>query len=206
MRFHLCTAAAMSFALFLVSFEFAKSNDATAREFLGDDSQKYEKIASLTETTRDYDADRNRINDLVSKHQGIIQLERAAGLAGRRTLDLGVGVPPDRFDAFIDAVKAIGTTVQVEIIKNNKTDEYLQLRAKRATLEKVRSDLEALQGAGGGSVDERIHVSNRLAEIEGHIQELRVSLGEFDTQNERCVVQLRLQEPDAASSNSWFRR
>ena len=198
-------AAAAFLALFLFP-ALAKNDHATAREFADvAESQKYEKIATLVETTRDYDADRKRVEDLISKHQGIVQVERAAGLAGRRMLDVGVGLPPDRFDAFIDAARAVGTTVQVEVIKNNKTDEYLQLRAKRATLEKARARLEALQ-ASNGSVEEGIHVNNRLSEIEGHIQELGVSLGEFDTQNERCMVKLRLQEPDADASSPWSRR
>jgi len=192
------------------SFEFAKNNYATTLKLVGPsgqsvgDSQKYEKIATLTELTCNYDADRKRIDDLLTSHQGIVQFERANGLEGRRTLYLGVGVPPDRFDAFIEAVKAVGTNAQVEVIKNDKTNEYLQLRAKRATLEKARSGLEALQ-ASGGSVDERIHVQNRLTEIEERIQELGVSLGEFDSQNELCTVKLTLKEATRAASN-WSQR
>jgi hypothetical protein len=191
------------------SFEFAKNNYATAPKLLGPsgqpvgDIQKYEKIATLTELTRDFDADRKRVDDLIAKQQGVVQFERATGLAGRRALYLGVGVPPDRFDAFIDSVKTIGTNAQIEIIKNDKTNEYLQLRAKRATLEKARAGLEALQG---GSVDERIHVQNRLTEIEERIQELGVSLGEFDNQNELCTVKLTLTETTGAAPTSWGRR
>jgi Domain of unknown function (DUF4349) len=134
-----------------------------------------------------------------------VQFERATGLIGRRMLYLGVGVPPDRFDAFIDAIKAIGTSAQIEIIKNDKTNEYLQLHAKRATLEKAKAGLEALQ-ASGGSIDERVHVQNRLTEIEEQLQELGVSLGEFDTQNELCTVKLTLRETAQAASRSWSRR
>src|SRR5215475_13344733 len=118
----------VSRSLAVAVFLLLLHDHATAREFFGvGDSEKYEKIATLTETTRDYDADRKRVDDLISTHQGIIQLERAAGLKGRRILDLAVGLPPGRFDAFIEAAKAVGTNVQAEIIKNNKTDEYLLL-------------------------------------------------------------------------------
>jgi len=205
------TFAYMTLAPRSQSFDMTKNNYATGTKLAGPscqpvgDSQKYEKIATLTEVTRDYDADRKRVDDLISKHQGIVQFERASGLPGRRTLYLGVGVPPDHFDAFIDAVKAIGRNTQVEIIKNDKTNEYLQLRAKRATLEKARSGLEAVQ-ASGGSVDERIHVQNRLTEIEERIQELGVSLGEFDSQNELCTVKLTLSETAGPTSNPWSRR
>jgi hypothetical protein len=192
------------------SFDLTKNNYATGQKIVGPagqpvgDSQKYEKIATLTEVTRDYDADRKRVEGLISSQQGIVQFERAIGLVGHRTLYLGIGVPPDRFDSFIDATKAIGTSAQVEIIKNDKTNEYLQLRAKRATLEKAKAGLEALQ-ASGGSIDERVHVQNRLTEIEQQLQDLGVSLGEFDAQNELCTVKLTLREA-AAASRSWSRR
>ena len=232
MRFNLWLAIALAIAIFLAlfafrlvveppeaspayaslgrlqSFDFTKNNYATAPKLQGlgqsvGDSQKYEKIATLTELTQDFETDRKRVGDLIAKQQGIVQFERATGLAGRRVLYLGVGVPPDHFDAFIDAVKTTGTSAQIEIIKNDKTNEYLQLRAKRATLDKARAGLEALQG---GSVDERIHVQNRLTEIEERTQELGVSLGEFDSQNELCTVKLTLVETAVAAPTSWGRR
>ena len=143
------------------------------------ESQKYEKIGSLTQSTSDYDVDRHRIDELVTSSQAIVQLERAVGLKGGRVVQLGIGVPPDKFDVFIEAARVIGRTLSVEIIKNDKTNEYLQLRAKRDTLAKARAALEELK-AGGGSIDERVNVQTRLTEIEQQIQDLGVSLGEFD--------------------------
>jgi hypothetical protein len=191
------------------SFENARKNYATggklapgsAGQPIGD-SQKYEKVATLTELTSDYETDRRSVDALVASHQGIVQLERAAGLTGRRALFLGIGVPPDRFDAFIEAAKAIGRNAQLEIVKNDKTNEYLRLRARRTTLEKARAALDALQ-VSGASIDERIKVQNRLTELEEQIQELAVSLGEFDSQNELCTVRLTLREQPTRAERSW---
>jgi hypothetical protein len=71
------------------------------------------------------------IEGRIAEYGGVTQLERASGLTGFRTLHLGIGVPPDRFDGFITAIRAIGRTAQIEIVKNDKTNEYLQLRARR---------------------------------------------------------------------------
>jgi hypothetical protein len=169
------------------------------------DSQKYEKVATLTELTDDFEADRKRIDSLVAEHAGIVQLESATGLAGRRMRYLGIGVPPDRFDAFIAAVTAVGKSAQVEIVKIDRTNEYLQLRAKRTTLEKALAGVEAIKAAGG-SVDERLNAQNRQTEIEQRLQELAVSLGEFDAQNELCTVKLTLREVLAAAPRAWSRR
>ena len=169
------------------------------------ESQKYEKIGSLMQSTNDYDVDRRRVDELVTSMQGIIQLERAVGLKGGRVVQLGIGVPPDKFDAFIEGSRVIGRTLSVEIIKNDKTNEYLQLRAKRETLAKARAALEEIK-AGGGSIDERVNVQTKLTDVEQQIQDLGVSLGEFDSQNELCTVKLTLREVRAPRAVSMARR
>ena len=96
-------------------------------------SQKYEKIASLTQRSTAFESDRAKVDAGIAAHQGIVQVERGSGLKGRRVLHLGIGVPPEQFDAFIETVRAIGTTALITTVKNDKTNEYLQLRAKRTT-------------------------------------------------------------------------
>lgn len=184
-------------------FETNRRNYATSKKFDGlaagpqgqpiGDSQKYEKIGSLAQVSNDYDADRRRFDALIGESGAIVQLERTTGLKGYRTAHLGIGVPPDRFDGFVDKAREIGRNVDIEIVKNDKTTEYLQLKAKRATLEKARTALEELK-SGGGSTTERVAVQSRLTEIEQQIQELGVSLGEFDSENELCTVKLQLRE------------
>ena len=193
------------------SFENARKNYASFKSKLAEaapsigDSQKYEKIASLAETTVEFEADRARVAELIAANKSVVQLERATGLKGSRVLHLGIGVPPEKFDSFVEAAKGIGKNIEIEIIKNDKTNEYLQLRAKRTTLEKARTALEALKSSGG-SVEERINVQSRLTEIEEKIQELGVSLGEFDPENELCTVKLTLREWAGPASKPMLRR
>jgi hypothetical protein len=191
------------------SVEVARKNYATTKLPAGPhagDSQKYEKVATLTKLTDDYEADRNRIDSMVAAHAGIVQIESATGLVGQRMRFLGIGVPPDRFDAFIVAVTAVGKSAQVEIVKIDRTNEYLQLRAKRTTLEKAVTGIEAIKGATGGSVNERLNAQNKQTEIEQRLQELAVSMGEFDAQNELCTVKLTLREIRAAAPGAWSGR
>lgn len=169
------------------------------------DSQKFEKIGSVTQSTTAFDEDRKAADRLIESEQGIVQVERATGLRGYRLVHLGIGVPPDRFDGFIEKARAIGKAQAIEIVKNDKTNEYLQMKAKRATLEKARAALEELK-AGGGSLDERVNVQTRLTDIEQQIQDLGVSLGDFDTENELCTVRLTLQEVVPAQPLSMARR
>lgn len=190
-----------------VSFELTRKNYASSRQKVGmpatdgqgagsagsPENERYEKVGTLAQVTRSFDQDRKRLNDLIAGNKAVLQLERAAGLNGGRSLQLGIGVPPDKFDAFVEAARLVGRNTSIEVVKNDKTNEYLQLKAKRATLEKARTALEELR-AGGGSTQERVGVQNRLTEIEQQIQDLGVSLGEFDTQNELCTVKVSLRE------------
>jgi hypothetical protein len=174
------------------AFDLSRKNYAKSLSGPGD-SQRYEKIATVTQLTQSFDTDRKRVETAIAEQGGIVQLERASGLNGSRVLHLGIGVPPAQFDMFVDTVRAIGAASQIEIVKNDKTNEYLQLRARRTTLEKARTALEGLKEQGG-STDERVKVYNRLAEIEQQIQDLGVALGDFDNQNELCTVKLTLRE------------
>ena len=192
------------------SFENSRKNYASSKALQATgqpigDSQKYEKIGSLTQTSKAFDTDRSQVDAVVEAKKAIVQLERATGLSGSRVLHLGIGVPPDNFDGFIEDLRKIGNSTAIEIVKNDKTNEYLQLRAKRATLEKARASLEGLQ-ASGGSIDERVKVQNRLTEIEQEIQNLGVALGDYDSANELCTVRLTLREGRQVVAASWSRR
>ncbi|MBX9926905.1 MAG: DUF4349 domain-containing protein [Hyphomicrobiaceae bacterium] len=169
------------------------------------DTQKYEKIATLSQTTTAYETDRAKVATAIDAHGGLVQIERAAGLKGRRSIYLQIGVPPDKFETFTAALQAIGQGASIDIIKNDKTNEYLELKARRTTLEKARNALEAL-AATGGSIDERIKLQNRLTEVEEKLQALGVSLGEFDTQNELCTVRLTLTERQPPRGQSFATR
>ncbi|MGL4239593.1 MAG: DUF4349 domain-containing protein [Beijerinckiaceae bacterium] len=169
------------------------------------ESQKYEKIATIGLSTTEFETHRSAVDRLVRDMGGQVQLERLQGLAGRRMLNLGIGVPPEQFDAFIEQARKLGKETGLTIVKNDKTNDYLKLRARRATLEKTRTQLETLQAAGG-SVDERLKVQAQLFELEEKIQEMGVSLGEFDVSNELCTVKLTLAETRAVAGPTELQR
>lgn len=193
------------------SVELTRKNYASAKQAAlaggqpGSDVQKFEKIANLAQTTARFDEDKAALLKAIGAHSAIVQLERSSGLSGSRSLYLGIGVPPDSFDTFVEAAKIIGRNVQIEVVKNDKTNEYLQLKARRTTLEKARTALESLSSSGG-SIDERVLVQSRLTEIEQGLQDLGVALGEFDTENELCTVKLTLSEQRDAAPRSLARR
>ncbi len=155
--------------------------------------QKYEKIAEVKAKSYRFEEEEIQIRNQIKQHSALIQFERKSGNKGARNLNLVIGVPPENFDALYNNLTKIGKIQAKQITKTDKTNEYKELNAKKASLEKIRASLIALKEKGG-KIDEYMSLENRILEIEQKLQELGVSLGDFDDENEFCTVQLSLIE------------
>lgn len=185
------------------SFEFSRKNYASSKyEYKSQSSdgsltstvdQKYEKIASVTSSTTDFENDEIKIRKQIEQNNSIIQFEQKNGLAGSRSLNLAIGVPPQNFDKIIEEIKKIGVVKSLNISKVDKTNEYRELQAQRISLEKTRESLINLK-SHNGSIEERINLENQILSIEQQIQGLGVSLGDFDEVNEFCTIKLVINE------------
>lgn len=156
-------------------------------------SQKYEKVATLRSKSSQFEADDARLKAMVKGFGAVIQYEQNTGNVGQRSLNLLIGVKPERFDSFYIEVQKIGLILSKSITKTDKTNEYLQLNAKRISLEKTRNALLELKSRGG-QIDEYIGLENRILEIEGQLQDLGVQIGDYDEENEFCTVRFSMYE------------
>ncbi|MEL6380508.1 MAG: DUF4349 domain-containing protein [Pseudomonadota bacterium] len=155
--------------------------------------QKFEQIANMAAASTQFAEDEARIRTTVDGYEGLIQFEQRAGLAGRRTLQLAIGIAPEGFDALVSNLRGVGTLTRFQIDKTDKTNEYRDLQAKKVSLEKSRDSLLALK-AREGKINEMINLENQILNLEQQIQDLGVSLGDFDTENEFSTVKLTLVE------------
>lgn len=182
-------------------FELARKNYASSKSAKGSMSQssttavdqKYEKVGSIANITEEYEDNEKALYDLIKAEELMIQLEQKSGLPNARKLNIALGVIPNKFDATIEQLKKIGTVRRIQIDKKDKTNEYKKLEAKRVSLQKARESLMALKQVGG-EIKDMIDLTNRLLVIENDIQDLGVSLGEFDENNEFCTVKFILKE------------
>ncbi len=155
--------------------------------------QKYEKIATVKSKTSKFEDDEAEIRKVVKSFDAIIQYEQNSGNNGNRELQLMLGVTPDKFDAFYQAVLKIGVVKSKEITKTDKTNEYRQLNAQKLSLEKTLASLNELKNKPGAVAD-FIGLHDKILEIESRLQELGVDLGNFDSENEFCTVKFSLYE------------
>lgn len=186
---------------------FSKANYASAKLKVqrGDSKeaisvdQKYEKVASVVSKSNAFEEDERAVRELTNKYSALIQFEKSSGLAGSRRVELAIGVPPNRFDPMVDELRKIGELSSIRIDKTDKTNEFKELKAKRASLEKTRDALTSLKGKGG-RIEEFTNLENRILEIEEQIQSTGVSLGDYDQENE-----FSLEEKGAAIPGISFR-
>lgn len=155
--------------------------------------QKYEKIAEISTKSTAFDKEEQEARKKVTAYNALIQFEQKSGNKGARKLNLLIGVPPENFDALYQDLIAIGVVQAKQITKKDKTNEYKELNAKKASLEKIRNSLIELKQKDG-RIDEYMQLENRILDIEQQLQDLGVSLGDFDAENEFCTVQFSLVE------------
>jgi hypothetical protein len=160
--------------------------------------QKYERVANLSSTSDDFDKDSAAAYSLAASAQALVQSENAYGLRGSRSLTLSFGVTPELFEPFVDGLKLLGSLESVTVVKTDKTADYKELEARRLSLEKTRDGLRALKAPGAALAD-LIALETKILEIEGQIQELGVSLGDYAEGNSFSTVNFSLAETRRAS-------
>jgi hypothetical protein len=155
--------------------------------------QKYERVADIRSSSSDFDADSKRIRAIAAAASAIVQRENANGLPGSRVLALSLGVVPAAFDSTVESLRAVGKIKSITSSKTDRTADFMALEAKRSSLEKTRDGLKALRRTGA-ALSDLVALESKILEIEGQVQELGVSLGDFSENNSFCTIDVALQE------------
>lgn len=175
------------------SIKYKSKADYSPSSSGGQHDQKYEKVCTMSSQSSKFDNDEKQIHVAIKKYNSLIQYENRSGLEGNRHLNLAIGVPPKHFDSMILDLKKIGKLKSILIDKQDKTNEFKELQAKRITLDKSLASLKHLKEYSG-KIEEYINLEQQILELEGQIQDLGVTLGDFDAENEFCTVKITLSE------------
>jgi hypothetical protein len=168
-------------------------------------NQKYEKTASIKLKTSEFDKDEKQLKEKSKAFNSVIQYEQNLGQKGSRQIHLLIGVNPNLFDSLYTELRKIGVLKATEIIKVDKTNEYRQLNAKKASIEKTLQSLNDLK-AKGGEIADFVSLNDKILEIEEKAQELGVELGNFDTENEFCTIKVSMYEGATEKNISFIHR
>lgn len=168
-------------------------------------AQKYEKTATLNSRTDDFETEEAELRQTSNAFGAIIQYEQKSGNPGHRTLHLMIGVRPELFDSFYVVAQRIGYIYVNSITKVDKTTEFRELNAQKASLEKALVNLTDLKNRAG-TIADLVGLHDKILDIERQMQELGVELGNFSSENEFCTVRFSLYENPAARSISLAKR
>jgi len=156
-------------------------------------SQKYEKTATVRTKSSDFEKDVIKTKAITDGFAGVIQYEHNSGNKGNRQVQLLIGIIPEKFDSFYVEIQKIGKVSSTDITKIDKTNEYRQLNARKASMEKNLASLNELKSKGG-AINDYISLHDKILELELQMQQLGVELGNFNTENEFCTVKFSLYE------------
>ena len=168
-------------------------------------TEKFERTATIKTKTSEYDSDEKLIKDKTKAFNAVIQYEQNIGQKSNRQLHLLIGVSPNLFDSFYVALQKIGTLKGLEITKVDKTNEYRQLNAQKASVEKTLQSLNDLKSKTG-KISDFVELNDKIMEAEEKLQSLGVDLGNFDSVNEFCTVKLSLYEGAAERGITFIQR
>lgn len=186
---------------------YAGQNQAATSASPSSVDQRFEKIATLGIASTEFETDEARVREIGEQSGALVQHEQAFGLAGRRQLQLAFGINPDDFDSVIASLREIGRATDFQVNKTDKTNEYRTLIAQQTSLQKSRDNLVALKERDAELAD-LIALETRILDLETQIQNLGVSVGEFDSEFEFVTVKLTLVEtaPDVLRDISFMQR
>lgn len=168
-------------------------------------NQKYEKTASIKTNTTEFERDEKNLKATSKSFHAVIQYEQILGQKGSRQIHLLIGVNPDLFDSLYIQLKKTGGLKATEITKVDKTNEYRELNAKKASIEKTLQSLNDLKSKGGEIAD-FVALNDKILEIEEKAQALGVELGNFDSENEFCTIKLSMYESAPEQGISFIHR
>lgn len=155
--------------------------------------QKYEKIGYIDATSTSFARDEKALRSVIQKYNCLKQYEQNTGLTGSRVLKIAIGVEPDRFNAVVNEMKKIGKLTSFDVSTYDKTTEYRELQAQKASLETSRRALEALKEKGG-NINEYINLENRIMELDSELQTLGVNIGDYDKSGNFCTIKFTISE------------
>lgn len=179
-------------------------NDVQASQSVAS-NQKFEKTAAIKAKTAEFEKDEKQLKAKTKTFNAVIQYEQNLGQKGNRQIHLLIGVNPILFDSLYIELQKIGVIKATEITKVDKTNEYRQLNAKKASIEKSLQSLNELK-TKGGEIADFVALNDKILEIEEKAQELGVELGNFDTENEFCTVKISMYEGATEKKVSFIHR
>jgi hypothetical protein len=172
--------------------------------------RKLIRTVDLRLEVKDSAAVAKKVEALVNGMGGFVAASDAQRVGDLLTYTMTVRVPVDHYDQALNAMRGLSVRVNREHQQvEDVTDQYIDLDARRRTLELTETELRGLLAESrqkGRKVGEIMEVYQRLVEIRSEIEQIQGQINSFDKRAALSTINLELVPTEAAkpvADTSW---
>lgn len=153
------------------------------------------RTASLAVLTKEFDAARATLENLVKAHQGYFgQLNVATPENAGRTLTATVRVPAGQLDGVLAELRKLGNVEQENQSADDVTRQYVDLTARLANARETEKRLVEILRERTGKVSDVLSVEREIARTREQIEQMDAERKTLDNQVQFASVDLRITE------------
>ena len=172
--------------------------------------RKLIRTVDLVLEVKDSAAVAKKVEALVNGLGGFVAASDTQRVGDFLSYTLTVRVPVERYEQALNAMRAMAVQVNREHQQvEDVTDQYIDLDARRRTLEATETELRGLLAESrqrGRKVGEIMEVYQRLVEIRSQIEQIQGQINSFDKRAALSTINLELVPTEAAvpvADSSW---
>jgi chromosome segregation ATPase len=153
------------------------------------------RTASLTLLTKDVDATRAALEDVVRRHRGYSAQLTAAGESGRaRKLSATFRVPADQLDAALAEMKKLARVEQESQGGEEVTEQYVDLTARLSNARKTEERLTEILAQRTGKLSDVLAVEEEISRVRETIERMEAELKRLQNRVSYATLQVELRE------------
>jgi hypothetical protein len=172
--------------------------------------RKLVRTVDLRLEVKDSAAVARQIETLVARLGGYVSASNAQRQGELLTYTLSVRVPVDRYDQALAGIRGYAVRIDREHSQvEDVTDQYVDLDARRHTLEATETELRGLLAESrqrGRKVGEIMEVYQQLIEVRTQIEQIRGQMNTFDKAAALSTINVELVPTEAAkpvADDAW---
>ncbi len=140
-----------------------------------------------------YDEAKKAVDRLLAEHQGYVQTARLDHYEGRVSqAELVLRLPSEQLKNATDAVAQLGTVLHQQLITQDITEQYADLKARLHNARQLEARLLGLMSEKTKKVKELLEVERELARVREKIERFEAKQRLFDRQVAYSTLTLRL--------------
>ena len=158
------------------------------------------RTARLSAESKEFDAARKALTELIATHGGYIASSSESGESRRqsRSLSLTIRLPAENLDAFLASVGNVLHLTRSSVESDDVTLQYYDVQSRLSTLRAEKSALDAML-ASAATTQELIAINERLFDVIEEIEALQTQMNVLEDKVAKATVYLSVSEVSAFS-------